>query len=295
VRASVRASDSAPDANVHARWRMAVAQRVARVQADNPGIAALAVAGSVGAGTAGRFSDLELDCYWLRPPTEADRLAPVVALNGELEVLRDYDGEDEEWSEDYRVGGLGVTVSNFLTATIERFLSDVVLETSTDPVRHMRLAAIQRCRPLRGAELIASWRTRADAFPDALVTVLVEQALALDALRGWAAREALASRGDTLAASDLLSRAGHAVVGALLAVNRVYQPHRQLKWQRQLVGELGLAPQRLAGRLASLSATPPGEAFETAEELLAETAALAQAHSGADLTDFLGRWRSAAR
>ena len=43
---------------------------------------ALAVAGSAGAGTAGQFSDLELDCLWVRPPAGADWLAPVRALTG---------------------------------------------------------------------------------------------------------------------------------------------------------------------------------------------------------------------
>ena len=70
--------------NVHAAWRMAVARRVAGTYTGNPSIAALAVAGSVGAGLADRFSDLELDCYWVRPPTDADRLRPVGAVGGSL-------------------------------------------------------------------------------------------------------------------------------------------------------------------------------------------------------------------
>src|SRR5689334_4285762 len=208
---------------------MAVAKRIAGTYAGNPNVAALAVAGSVGAGLADRFSDLELDCYWFRPPVDADRLGPVEAMGGTLLALWDYDADDEEWSEDYRVGELDITVSNFLVGSIDRFLDDVVLGSSTDPVRHMRLAAIQRSRPLIGADLMASWRLRADAYPDALVTALVEQALAPAALAGWAAREALVSRGDDLAAADLLARTGHAVVRAVLALNRVYLPHRQFK------------------------------------------------------------------
>ena len=54
--------------NVHAAWRIRVAEQAAGVYAGNRNLAALAVAGSVGAGTADRFSDLELDCYWVRPP-----------------------------------------------------------------------------------------------------------------------------------------------------------------------------------------------------------------------------------
>jgi len=272
--------------NVHAGWRMAVARRAAEAYQGNRNLAAVAVAGSVGAGLADRFSDLELDGYWIGPPTDMDRVAPVHALGGELTHWGEYDQDEEEWSEEYRVGELGVTVSNFLVGSIERFLDDVVLRASTDPVRHMRLAALQRSRPLLGAELMAAWRARADAFPDRLVSALVEQALAPEVLRGWAAREALVSRGDDLAVSDLLTRAGHAVVRVVLALNRVYLPHWPLKWQRHLITGPGLAPGQLAERLRSLTAGRPEQAFQAAEALLAETVTLADAHSEADIGAF---------
>lgn len=273
-------------ANVHAAWRMAVAKRAARAYAGNGKLAAMAVAGSVGAGLADRFSDLELDCYWFQPPTDADRTSPVRVLGGQLTDLWDYDQDDEEWSEDYRLGELNVTVSNFRTGTIERFLDDVVLRADTDPVKHMRLAALQRSRPLAGAELLASWRARADCFPESLVSALVEQALVPEVLAGWAAREALSSRGDDLAVRDLLTRIGHAVVRVILALNRVYLPHRQLKWQRHLITGLPLAPERLAERLGSMTAGPLGEALLTAESLLAETMRLAATHTDASLGSF---------
>jgi hypothetical protein len=59
--------------NVHAAWRMAVAEPAARVYAENEKLAAFAVAGSVGMGLADRFSDLELDCYWLSAPGNGAR------------------------------------------------------------------------------------------------------------------------------------------------------------------------------------------------------------------------------
>jgi ADP-ribose pyrophosphatase YjhB (NUDIX family) len=133
---------------------------------------------------------------------------------------------------------------------------------------------------------MASWRARAAAFPDELVSALVEQALTPAALGGWAARAALVSRGDGLALAGLLTAAGDAVVRAVLALNRVYLPHRQLKWQRHLITGLALAPDRLAERLGALSAGRPATALRTAETLLAETAALAEAHCGADLGPF---------
>jgi hypothetical protein len=108
--------------------------------------------------------------------------------------------------EDYRLGELDVTVSNFLAATIDRFIDDVVLRTDTDPVKHMRLAALQHCCPLLGAQMIASWQARAAVYPDELVSALVAQSLSPEVLSGWAAREALASRGD-LADTVLLAEA----------------------------------------------------------------------------------------
>jgi hypothetical protein len=56
--------------NVHAQWRLAVARRAAAAYTLNPKLAALTVAGSVGAGLADRFSDLEPDCYWSAGPSD---------------------------------------------------------------------------------------------------------------------------------------------------------------------------------------------------------------------------------
>ncbi len=72
------------EVNPHVAWRMAVARRAARPYRQNPKLAAMTVAGSVGAGIADQFSDLELDCYWSAAPSDAD---PVHALGGELMAL----------------------------------------------------------------------------------------------------------------------------------------------------------------------------------------------------------------
>lgn len=281
------AADGPGQLNVHARWRMAIAESAARAYGQNGRLAVFAVAGSVGSGLADRYSDLELDCYWHEPPDERDRRAPIELLDGKLEAFWDYDGDDEEWSEDYALGNLPVTVSNFVVGTAERFLDDVVLRADTDPVKHMRLAAIQRSRPLLGAGLLDGWRTRAGRYPDALVTAMVEQSLAPGGLPGWSARAALASRGDEIALQVLLVSVQRAVLGAVLALNRVYQPHRLAKWQRQLIGELAVQPGQLADRLHRLgSVTSAAQRLLQAESLLAETADLAEARARVSLDAF---------
>jgi hypothetical protein len=113
----------------------------------------------------------------------------------------------------------------------------VVLSADTSPVKHMRLAALQRSRPLLGAELITSWRARADTFPGELVAVLVQQTLDPEV-------------------------------------------------RHHLITGLEVVPERLAGRLESMSASPAAEAFRAAEALLEDTVLLAEAHTGADLSSF---------
>lgn len=281
-----RAGGRSSEANVHAAWRMALAQEAAQAYAGNGQLAALAVAGSVGTGLADEFSDLELDCYWLSPPRESDRTGPIDALGGDLQTLWAYDRDDQEWSEDFRLGELGVTVSNFLTTTIERFLHDVLVRADTAPLKHMRMAALQRCHPLLGAPLIESWRARAAHYPDKLAAALVEQSLAPQVLTGWAAREALASRGDELAIHDLLARTERAILSAVLALNRIYLPHPLIKWQRQLISGLRVSPQHLPQRLQILWTTEHATALKHAESLLTETALLAETHTVADLSAF---------
>lgn len=270
---------------MHASWRLAVARTAADAYAGNRRLAAFVVAGSVGAGLADEFSDLELDCYWSEPPSDRDRLAPIESLGGRLEAFWDFDADDEEWSEDYRIGQLDVTVSNFTVGSVERFIDAVTVDADTDPVKHMRLAAIQRGLALQGADLDAGWRDRAGAYPDALVLAMVEQSLAPGALPGWSAREAMISRGDEIALHALLVAVERAVIGALLAVNRIYAPHRVFKWQRSLLAEFRIAPDRLAERLASLWLAGT-EAIEQAEALLAETVVLAETVAGVDLAEF---------
>jgi hypothetical protein len=284
--ADARMSAVPSEPNVHAEWRMAIAQRAAAAYTANPKLAVLTVAGSVGAGLADLFSDLELDCYWSDAPGDRDRTAPIEALGGSLTALWDYDADEQEWSEDYRLGELDVTVSNFLTSTVDRFLDQVTGQADTDPVKHMRLAAVQRSHPLAGDSLVASWRERASQYPDRLVAAMVEQSLSPQVLTGWGAREALARRGDDLAARALLSRVGYAVAGAVLPLNRLYLPHRQLKWQQHLLSGLAVAPGRLTERLGQLFAPRTADAFQAAETLLADTVALAAAHTNADLTSF---------
>jgi hypothetical protein len=274
------------EANVHASWRMERAEVAAGAYASNKKLAALAVAGSVGTGLADRFSDLELDCYWLAPLSDLDRRGPVRELGGDSEVIWDYAPDIEEWSDDYQLGDLHVSISSFLVATIERFLDDVIDRADTDPVKHIRLAALRRCHPLIGVELMRSWRSRAGRYPDALVAAIIEQSLDSEVLTGWAAREALVERGDDLAVHALLARIEHAVFGAVLALNHVYLPNPMIKWQKHLIGELEVMPEQFAERLQALPRSGSAKALTIAEALMADTIHLVKTRTNARIASF---------
>ena len=51
----------------------------------------------------------------------------------------------------------------------------------------------------------------------------------------------------------------------VLALNRVFLPHRQLKWQRHLLSGLTVVPAQLTDRLDQLVSSPLADAFQTAE------------------------------
>lgn len=273
---TVAAQRSSEDLTAHVAWRLRVAEEVEAAYGKSPELAAAAVGGSVGAGLADRWSDLEIDCYWRVPPSEGDRLTPIRAMNAVLEAFWEFDEGDQEWSEEYRYRGLSVTVSNFTVATVEEFLEAVLVDGDLDPVKHFRLAALGSGRALRGAGTLDAWRHQLARFPDTLVRALVEAALHPDRLPGWAARQALAERGDTVAVHSLLAAVELAVLGAVLAINRIFQPHRLPKWQRQMLGKLPLRPAAFAFRLEQVWRQEPLAALASAEALVYETLDLAE-------------------
>lgn len=116
-------------------------------------------------------------------------------------------------------------------------------------------------------------------YPERLSAVLVEQSLTPSILSGWSVREALVERGDSIAVHELLARIARAVLATVLAVNRIYQPHCMLKWQRHLTAGCDAAPYRLAERLESMWHGSERRALANAEMLLTETLELAEQRS----------------
>jgi predicted nucleotidyltransferase len=100
--------------------RRAIARRAADAYITNPAVAAVLLAGSVARGLADELSDIELDIYWRRAPTDEERIAMVEGAGWE----RVYAEEDEyEWADGYRIDGVKLDAGSFLASTIDGYLT----------------------------------------------------------------------------------------------------------------------------------------------------------------------------
>lgn len=169
-------------------------------------------------------------------------------------------------------------------ATVERFLDAVLDDGDLSCVRHYRLGAIADCRTLRGAPVLDVWRERITRYPDSLAVAVVEASLHPGRFPGWRAREALAERGDTIAVQPLLSAVARGVFVALLAVNRIFQPHPQAQWQEQTLTRLQRQPAGFRASPEEMWHTELQSALGYAEALVHDTLDLAEQLLGQPFT-----------
>jgi hypothetical protein len=254
--------------------RLAVARALASAYADDPRVAAVLAAGSVGAGRSDDHSDLDIDVYWTDPPSETDRARPVSRVDGRLLTLHPF--EDDEWADAFVVQEMQVGTSMFLTDTMDRYLSEVIDRWTTADLAHIRIAALQHGRVMHGAGVVGGWRERASTYPDGLRMVMLRYYLSPQP--AWATASALAERGDLVHLAEVTSAAMHAVLGALHALNRRYVPHPTFKWWQALIAPFDVAPDHLGRRVALVYRSGPVASVATLQRLLEDTIELAATH-----------------
>lgn len=238
-------------------------------------VSAVLLAGSRGRGRADAFSDVELDVYWYRAPSDAQRRAPTAALGGTIVDLWPYDQEDAEWSEDVRVSGIGITVSGFTRVQVERWVHALAFDPGPSIVRQMRLSALHEGEVMYGADLVNEWRA-SSTYPRGLSIIVAESFLSADRLQRWRHWRALQHREDLVMLQRACADVADVILGTLCAVNRIYIEHPSFKWSRHLADRFNRAPAQFTGRFfAALEAGPRQNAQEF-HALLKETVHLAE-------------------
>jgi len=251
--------------------REAIANRVAEAYRADPHVAAVLLAGSVARGLADELSDIELDVYWSRPPTPAERSAAVEGAGWE----RVYDEVDEhEWADGLSADGVKVDVSGFTTATIEEYLG-AALAGDTEPELQVRVTALRDGRPLHGHALVERWRRRVEVYPDALAVAMVEEGLAL---RSRERLEMLAARDDVVLLHRDVVDGIQGVLDALFGLNRVWCPHPHHKWLDWEATLLPLQPERLVERIRALVVAAPADVVTGLGSLVDDTLDLCATH-----------------
>jgi hypothetical protein len=249
--------------------RVEIARRVAAGFSAQDGVVATLVAGSVARGLADDLSDIELDVYWSRPPTDEERVAAVEGA-GWGRVYADVD--EHEWADGVSADGVKVDVSGFTISTIDHYL-DAVLAGDTEPELQVRATALRDGRVLSGGDVIETWRRRVEVYPEALAVAMVEQGLSL---RSRERLEMLAARDDVVLLHRDLVDGVQGVLDALFGVNRVWCPHPFHKWLDWEATLLPTKPDGLVVRIRRLLVSPPGEGMELVCALAEETFDLAE-------------------
>lgn len=225
-------------------WREELARSICLAYTQNTSVDAVMIAGSVSRGMADKYSDIEVHIFWSQSPSDEERIAAMKRADGILVDFYPY--EEDEWSEVYKVQGVKIEVSQFLSNTIEQYIKEVVEDCNMNIDKQVLLASVQYGLPIYGHDKVNGWKKCIEYYPDSLVNAVVEQHLNFDALWYY---ESLAYREDWLMSCEVYSSVIKNMIGVLHGLNRMYIAHPRYKWVNQSLEEMKIKPHNLNNRL----------------------------------------------
>lgn len=172
-------------------------------------------------------------------------------------------------------GDLMVDVKHMTVADAEDVLSAVLTEYDTALNKQVFLSAIVHAIPLHGTELLREWRQLAQAYPEPLAIKIVQENLWFGP---WFPPAAYIARHDTLVMHQHLVWAQQALLRVLAALNRIYYPSREHKWQERLIAEFTIAPPNLVIRMNQVLTGALAESWAIQRSLIDDTIALVEHH-----------------
>lgn len=242
------------------------ASEIAKIYEQNSKVEAVLLGGSVSRNWHDEYSDIELFVFWKEAPTDAERKAPILKLNGK--IIDFYPYEDEEWSETYITQGVKLEISNFLTDTINKVINDVIISYDTDLDKQCIVAAVYNGIPLSGDIVINRMKEKVRHYPNELSVAMIKENIFLG--NRWNNREALLKRKDWLMLYKVMIDVQTKIMGMLFGLNRQYVHHPAFKWQRHTLRSMEIAPKNITNRLENIFLGHPKDSIRELEEIIKE-------------------------
>ncbi|GAA0458321.1 DUF4037 domain-containing protein [Alkalibacillus silvisoli] len=249
-----------------------LASEIANIYQQNPKVEAVLLGGSVSRNWQDEHSDIELFILWKGAPTDEERKAAIVKLNGNIIDFHPY--EDEEWSETYITQGVKLEISNFLTETINRVISDVIISYDTDLDKQCIVAAVYNGVALSGDSVINIMKEKVSKYPYELSVAMVKENIYLG--NRWNNREALLERKDWLMLYKVMVSVQTNLMGILFGLNRQFVHHPAFKWQKHTLSSMEIIPENVSNRLESIFLNDPKVSIRELEVIIKEMYELIQ-------------------
>ena len=244
----------------------ALARRLAEEHCELPGARAALLTGSAAQGISDFHSDIDLILYYDALPGSfplVEAYPPIWRVgdpsSGAVMMAHKIEGVECQ---------LVHSTLDSLDAQFRAVQKDLDIASPTSKA----LAGILDGLPLFGEELIATLKSRAADFPDALATKMIEAHLNFFPL--WNAAGWLQARDCALWQAEIRYEACKNILAILCGLNRVYFTPFQLKHTKKLCEKLLIAPENLHARLESALS---GD-LSALKTLFEETVALIETH-----------------
>ncbi|EJR59957.1 hypothetical protein IIO_03316 [Bacillus cereus VD115] len=249
---------------------------MSEIYRKNPKIEAIILAGSVARKLEDEHSDIELHILWSEPPEDEDRKEPINYIGGK--ILSYYPYEEEEWSETYLTKeGIKLEISNFLTVTVEKIISEVVGQYDINYEKQCIVSSIHDGVSLYGEVKVHTLKNRIEAYPEELAQKMIAENLWLS--NRWHNREALLKRKDWLMLYDVICEVQRNIFGVLFGLNRMYVHHPAFKWMPYNVERMGIKPENLYERMANVLIGHPENSVKELELLMGEVLQLVKQYT----------------
>jgi len=227
---------------------------MSEIYRQNKKVEAIILAGSVARKLEDEHSDIELHILWSEPP------------------------EDEEWSETYLTKeGIKLEISNFLTLTVEKIISEVVEQYDINYEKQCIVSSVHDGVSLYGEVKVHALKDRVEVYPEELVKRMISENLWLS--NRWHNRDALLKRKDWLMLYDVICEVQRDLFGVLFGLNKLYVHHPAFKWMAYNVEHMNIKPENLYERIANTLIGKPEYSVQELEVLIEEVLHLVEQYA----------------